>query len=196
MRIVAPFGETAVAGYTVAIRIVVFALLPAWGLSNAAATLVGQNLGAKQPERAEKSVWLTGAFTMAFLGLVMAVFLVWGEDLVRFFTENPATVEVGADALRIFSYGYVFYGWGMVIAQAFNGAGDTWTPTRLNFVCFWFLQIPLAWFLARQPGIGPQGVFWSVAVAESVLAMIGALLFRRGRWKAVELAPDVGERAA
>ncbi len=191
MRIVAPFGEAAVAGYTIAIRIVVFAFLPAWGLSNAAATLVGQNLGARAPERAERSVWLTGLYNMGFLLLVTVVFLALAPELVAIFTQQPATLAIGVQALRTLSYGYVFYAWGMVMTQAFNGAGDTWTPTRLNLLCFWCFQIPLAWTLARALELGPQGVFWSVCLAESVLAVAAILLFRRGRWKEIELAPDV-----
>ncbi len=190
MRIVSPYGEEALAGYTIAIRIVVFALLPSWGLCNAAATLVGQNLGAGRPERAERSVWLTGLFNTAFLGLVTVFFLVLAPWLIRFFTDNEPTERFGVAALRIMSTGYVFYAWGMVMVQAFNGAGDTMTPTKLNFVCYWLCQIPLAWVLAHGAGMGPSGVFWSVAIAESLLAVASILLFRRGRWKSVRLAPD------
>ncbi len=190
MRIVSPFGETAVAGYTIAVRIVVFAILPAWGLSNSAATLVGQNLGARQPERAASSVWLTGLYNMAFLALVSVVFLAFSPALVGVFTDRPETLAIGVRALRTLSYGYVFYAWGMVIAQAFNGAGDTLTPTWLNLFCFWCFQIPLAWTLAHPLGLGPGGVFWSVCLAESVLAVAAVLVFRRGRWKDVRLAAD------
>jgi MATE family, multidrug efflux pump len=190
MRIVAPFGSEALSGYTIAIRIVVFALMPAWGLANAAATLVGQNLGAGQPERAERSVWLTGLYNMVFMGAVTVLFLVLAPELVAIFTETPGTHDVGVRALRTLAYGYVFYAWGMVIAQAFNGAGDTLTPTRLNFFCFWCFQIPLAWALARPLGLGPDGVFWAVCVAESVLASAAILLFRRGRWKEARIAAD------
>ena len=165
MRIVSPYGSSAVAGYTIAVRIVVFALLPSWGLSNAAATLVGQNLGAGQPERAEKAVWLTGWFNTVFLALVTVVFVVFDRPLVAFFSDSADTVRHGANALRIISYGYVFYAWGMVVSQAFNGAGDTMTPTWINLVCFWFVQIPLAWTLAERFGAGPSGVFWAVAIA-------------------------------
>jgi putative MATE family efflux protein len=195
MRIVAPFGKEALAGYTIAIRIVVFALMPAWGLGNAAATLVGQNLGAERPERAERSVWLTGLYNMAFMGAVTVVFLACAPALVRIFTEKPETHALGVSALRILAYGYVFYAWGMVIAQAFNGAGDTLTPTRLNFLCFWCFQIPLAWTLARPLELGPPGVFWAVCVSESVLAVSAMLLFRRGRWKEAKIAADTGARA-
>jgi len=191
MRLVAPFGKESVAGYTIAIRIVVFALLPAWGVANSAATLVGQNLGARAPERAERAVWLTGFYTMVFLLGVTLVFLLFAPDLVGLFTDQPETLALGVEALRTLSYGYVFYSWGMVISQAFNGAGDTLTPTRLNLFCFWGLQIPLAWTLSRPLGLGPSGVFWSVCLAESVLAGTAVLLFRRGRWKDVRIAPDV-----
>ena len=191
MRIVAPFGKEAVSGYTIAIRIVIFAFLPAWGLANSAATLVGQNLGAGRPERAERSVWLTGLYNMAFLGAVTVLFLLLAPVLIGIFTEQPGTQEIGVQALRTLSYGYVFYAWAMVATQAFNGAGDTRTPTLLNLFCFWFFQIPLAWTLADRLEIGPLGVFWSVCGAESVLAVVAVLLFRRGSWKRVKIAPDV-----
>jgi putative MATE family efflux protein len=190
MRIVAPFGSAALSGYTIAIRIVVFALMPAWGLANAAATLVGQNLGAQQPERAERAVWQTGLYNMVFMCTVTVLFLALAPQLVGIFTEAPETHAVGVRALRTLAYGYVFYAWGMVVAQAFNGAGDTLTPTRLNFFCFWCFQIPLAWTLAHKFELGPDGVFWSVCVAESVLAVAAILLFRRGRWKEARIAPD------
>lgn len=190
-KIVAPFGKEVLSGYTIAVRIVIFALMPAWGLSNAAATLVGQNLGARQPERAERSVWLTGFYNMVFMCLVTALFLAFAPELVAFFTDKPETHAIGVQALRTLAYGYVFYAWGMVIAQAFNGAGDTQTPTRINFFCFWCFQIPLAWTLAHPLGMGPQGVFWSVCIAESVLAAVAILLFRRGKWKQMQIAADV-----
>jgi putative MATE family efflux protein len=190
MSIVAPFGKEAVSGYTIAIRVVVFALMPAWGLANSAATLVGQNLGASQPARAERSVWLTGVYNMVFMAAVTLLFLAFAPAIVSIFTEQPETHAIGVRALRTLSYGYVFYAWGMVLAQAFNGAGDTLTPTRLNLVCFWGFQIPMAWLLARQVGHGPAGVFWAVCLAESVLAVCAMLVFRRGRWKSVLLAPD------
>jgi putative MATE family efflux protein len=190
MRIVAPFGSAVLSGYTIAIRIVVFALMPAWGLANAAATLVGQNLGARRPERAERSVWLTGGYNMVFMGAVTVLFLAFAPGLVSMFAAKPETHAVGVRALRTLAYGYVFYAWGMVVAQAFNGAGDTLTPTRLNFFCFWCFQIPLAWCLARPLGLGPDGVFWSVCVSESVLAVSAIWLFRRGRWKEARIAAD------
>lgn len=191
MRIVSPFGAAAIAGYTIAIRIVIFAILPSWGLANAAATLVGQNLGARRPDRAERAVYLTAWWNTAFLGLVTVVFLLFARPMIGLFTSEPETARVGVAALRIISAGYVFYAWGMVMVQAFNGAGDTMTPTRINLVCFWFLQIPMAWLLARGLEVGPPGVFWSVAVCESVLAAVSILIFRRGRWKEASVGEDV-----
>jgi putative MATE family efflux protein len=196
MRIVAPFGEAALAGYTIAIRVVIFAFLPAWGFSNAAATLVGQCLGAGRPDRAARAVWLTGGFTMAFLALVTVVFVTLAPWLIAIFTAEPPTAAVGVAALRTLSYGFVFYAWGMVVVQGLNGAGDTVTPTWINFFCFWVLEIPLAWALARPAGLGPEGVFWSVCVAESTLAVVAVLIFRRGRWKTTTLAADEGGAAA
>jgi putative MATE family efflux protein len=187
MRIMAPFGAEAVAGYTIAIRIIVFAILPAWGLSNAAATLVGQNLGAGQVDRAERSVWTTGLYNTVFLMGVTVLFVFAAETLVSMFQSDPTIVAVGARALRVISYGYVFYAWGMVMAQAFNGAGDTMTPTWMNLLCFWGGQIPLAWTLAHSAGLGPEGIFWSVTLSETVLALLMIELFRRGRWKGREV---------
>jgi putative MATE family efflux protein len=183
VRIVAIFGSAAIAGYTVAIRIIVFALLPSWGVSNAAATLVGQNLGAGKPERAERSVWVTGFANMVFLGVVTVVFVIFAEPLVGIFTTDPAVVPYGVDCLRYVSYGYVFYAYGMVMVQAFNGAGDTYTPTVINLLCYWLFQIPLAYALAIPAGYGAQGVFLAITIAESILAVVGILAFRRGRWK-------------
>jgi putative MATE family efflux protein len=187
MRIMAPFGAEAVAGYTIAIRIIVFAILPAWGLSNAAATLVGQNLGAGHTDRAERSVWVTGLYNTVFLIGVTVLFVSADEALVSLFQTDADVVAVGARALRVISYGYVFYAWGMVMAQAFNGAGDTMTPTWINLLCFWGGQIPLAWIFAHQAGLGPDGIFWSVTLSETVLALMLIELFRRGRWKGQEV---------
>jgi putative MATE family efflux protein len=184
VRIVARFGSAAVAGYTVAVRILVVALLPSWGMSNAAATLVGQNLGAGKPERAERSVWLTGLANMAFLGCVTVVTLIFAEEMIGLFTKEPAVVPYGVACLRYVSYGYVFYAWGMVLVQSFNGAGDTWTPTLINIGCFWALEIPLAYALALHTGMGASGVFLAITVAEATLAVAGFLAFRRGHWKA------------
>ncbi len=183
MRIVSIYGSNALAGYTISIRIIMFALLPSWGLSNAAATLVGQNLGAKRPDRAEKAVWFTGLYNMAFLGLVTVLFVLFARPIVGVFTQDEAIASVGISSLRIISYGYIFYAWGMVLIQSFNGAGDTMTPTWINLFCFWVLQIPMAWVLARVVGLGPEGVFWSVAGAESVLATVAFILYKRGGWK-------------
>jgi putative MATE family efflux protein len=183
MRVVATYGSAAIAGYTIAIRIMTFTFLPAWGLSNAAATLVGQNLGAKQPERAERSVWVATMYNVAFLVSVGIVSILFDETLVGFFTSDPDVLRYGAACLRIVSYGYGFYAVGLIVTQAFNGAGDTSTPTRLNVLCFWVLQLPLAYGLAKWLALGPHGVFWASAVSESMLAVFSWMLFRRGTWK-------------
>jgi putative MATE family efflux protein len=186
-RIVALFGGAALAGYTVAIRIIIFALLPSWGMSNAAATLVGQNLGAGKPERAERSVWVTGFCNMVFLGGVTVVFIVLAEPLIGIFTTEPEVVPYGVNALRYISYGYVFYAYGMVMVASFNGAGDTATPTFLNLFCYWLFQIPLAYALALPFGLGARGVFIAITIAESTIAVLGVLIFRRGRWKTQQI---------
>jgi Na+-driven multidrug efflux pump len=187
MRIIAVFGSDALAGYTIAVRIAMFSILPAWGMSNAAATLAGQNLGAKKPDRAEKSVWRCGWYTMTFLGIVGVVFLLNAEALVRLFTPDLAVVARGAEALRIFSYGYVVYAWGLVIVQAFNGAGDTYTPTWINLFCFWMLELPLAYLLAEPLGVGYRGPAIAVVIAESTMTIVSIVIFRRGRWKTREV---------
>jgi putative MATE family efflux protein len=187
VRIVSVFGSEAVAGYTIAVRIFVFTLMPSWGFSNAAATLVGQNLGARQPERAERSVWITGVVNMVFLALVSVVYVFGNELLVRIFTQEPAVLAAGAQCLRIVALGYVFYAWGMVMPQAFNGAGDTLTPTKINFFCFWLLEIPLAYLMAIHLGAHQSGVYWSIVVAESTAGVVGIVLFRRGRWKEMKV---------
>ena len=175
--------ECYIFSYPIAMRIVVFALLPAFGLSTAAATLVGQNLGAGEPERAERSVWMTGLCNMVFLGSVTIFFLFLPESLVAIFTNDPQVVPTAVNCLRIISYGYVFYAWEMVVIQAFNGAGDTFTPTMINISCFWLFQLPLAFILAQTLEIGPSGVFWAIAISYSISAVVGMVLFRRGRWK-------------
>jgi putative MATE family efflux protein len=183
VRILTPFGAAALAGYTIALRIIVVAILPSWGMTNAVATLVGQNLGAGKPDRAERSVWITGFYNMAFLILVAIVFISWPEALIGVFTRDPEVLALGSLCLRVVSYGYAAYAWGMVLVQAFNGAGDTATPTWINFFCYWLFQIPLAVVLARVLGLGPLGVFLAITIAESVIAVVGITIFRRGRWK-------------
>jgi putative MATE family efflux protein len=183
VRILTPFGAAPLAGYTIALRIIIVAILPSWGMTNAVATLVGQNLGAGKPDRAERSVWITGLYNMLFLIGVAVVFIVWPEPLIRVFTSDPAVLAFGATCLRVVSYGYAFYAWGMVMVQAFNGAGDTTTPTWINLGCYWLFQIPLAYGLARVAGLGPLGVFLAITIAESVVAVVGILAFRHGRWK-------------
>jgi putative MATE family efflux protein len=183
VRMVASFGSVAVAGYTVAMRIFIFAILPSWGMANAAATLVGQNLGAGKPDRAEQSVWRAGFYNMAFLGLVAVVFVIFARSLTSIFTDDPSVIQVASTALRVISYGYIFYAWGMVVMQAFNGAGDTYTPTAISICTNWLMQIPLAWFLAFKMGIGPNGIFSAVALSASIYAIVAVLVFRRGTWK-------------
>ncbi len=183
VRIVSFFGSAALAGYTIAIRIVIFVILPSWGLSNAAATLVGQNLGAGHPQRAEQAVWRTGLYNMLVLGLIGVVFIFTATPLVRLFTHDPAVVPLAASALRILSYGNIAYAYGMVMLQSFNGAGDTVTPTIVNFFGFWVLEIPLAWWLALHLGLHSTGVYVSIVIAQAAVAMASMLLFRRGKWK-------------
>jgi putative MATE family efflux protein len=186
-RIISHFGSAAMAGYTIAIRVIVFTILPSWGMANASATLVGQNLGAGQPERAEKSVWKTGFYNMIFLGLVMVIFLFLSSPILRFFSAEEAVVAYGTQCLQIVAFGYLFYGYGMVITQSFNGAGDTRTPTLLNLFGFWCFQIPLAYLLAIQLDFGPNGVYAAIAIAESAIAVAGICLFRLGKWKTVKV---------
>lgn len=187
MRITADFGSEAVAGYTIAIRLIIFTILPSWGLSNAAATLVGQNLGAGEPERAEKSVWRAGYYNTLFLLGVSVLFFSFAPQLLSLFTEERAVLEAGVLSLRIICVGYVFFSYGMVISQSFNGAGDTFTPMLVNIICFWFLQIPLALLMAKTLGMGLAGVCWAIVLSETVLAAIFIVLFRRGRWKTVAI---------
>ena len=179
----ASFGTDALAGFAIAIRIIIFALLPSWGLANAAATMVGQSLGAGKPERGEQAVWKAGFYNLIFLGFAGLVFVIFADQIAYRFTKDLVVAGIAAECLRIISYGYVFYAYAMVLTNAFNGAGDTWTPTWLNFFCFWLWEIPIAWVLARHFNLGPQGSAWAVTIAFSTLAVASAVMFRRGRWK-------------
>ncbi|MCO7227189.1 MATE family efflux transporter [Pleionea sp. CnH1-48] len=183
VRIVSLYGSEAVAGYTIGIRLIMFAILPAWGMSNAVATLVGQNLGAGHPDRAEQSVWTIARYNVSFMLLVAITFIALAEPIIRLFSSDPMVVQYGVDCLRYISYGYGFYAIGMIMVQAFNGAGDTVTPTKINFFCYWLFQLPLAYLLAQWMQLGPEGVFLSVMIAESVLALVGVWVFRKGHWK-------------
>ena len=184
-RIIAQFHDTAIAGYQVAIRILVFFILPAWGMSNAAATLVGQNLGAKLPDRAERSVRTAALYNALFMTLVSTIFLVAAGPIVSIINRDPGVEAVATMGLRIVSLGYIFYGVGMVLTNAFNGAGDTLTPTIINLFCFWAFQIPLAWFLAIFLKLGPKGVFMAILIAETSVTVVSFFLFRRGKWKKI-----------
>jgi putative MATE family efflux protein len=183
VRIVSIFGAAAIAGYTIAIRVVIFVILPSWGMGNAAATLVGQNLGAGHPERAEKAVWRTGLYNMLFLGTIGVIFIFFAEPIIRLFTQDPAVVPLGAACLRIVSYGNIGYAYFMVMMQAFNGAGDTITPTIVNFFGFWLFEIPLAYWLAISMHMRSNGAFFAIAIAESAMAAVSAVLFKQGKWK-------------
>jgi putative MATE family efflux protein len=183
MRIMAVFGSHALAGYTIAIRIIMFALLPSWGMSNAAATLVGQNLGARKPDRAQRSVWITGLSNMVFLGVISLVFIFFPEPLMIIFTRDEQVIGIGVDALRVIGFGFPLYALQMVMSQAFNGAGDTRTPTVVNFFCFWLLEIPLAYTLALRMGLREWGIFLAILLAESVAAIASVVLFRQGKWR-------------
>ncbi len=187
IRILSGFGSQALAGYTIAIRVIVFAILPASGMANAAATLVGQNLGARQPERAEQSVWKTAFYNMLFLGCISIVFFLGAKPIISFFNQEPEVIRYGTLCLKIVCLGYIFYAYGMVISSSFNGAGDTKTPTILNFFGFWLFQIPLAYLIAVVWEVGPEGVFWAISIAESAIAIVAILLFRRGTWKTVKV---------
>ncbi len=187
MRILAGVGSEAVAGATIALRIAMFSLMPAWGMSNAAATLVGQNLGAGLPGRAESAVWRTGAYNMVFMVAVSVAYFLYNEELIRLFTDDARVVEVGAEWLRILSYSYFVYGWWMVAVQAFNGAGDTATPTKINLVFFWLIQIPLSYYLAITLDWKQSGVFWGVFFSETSVGLFTLWLFTRGRWKTAQV---------
>jgi len=187
MRILADIGSEAVAGSTIALRIMMFTMMPAWGLSNAAATLVGQNLGAGNPERAESAVWKTGIYNMIFLVGVSIVYFFFNHSLMRIFTNDERVIEIGAEWLRILSFSYFVYGWWMVSTQAFNGAGDTRTPTKINLVFFWLIQIPLSYLLAIKLGWQHSGVFWAIFFSETAVGLFTLWLFTRGKWKTVKV---------
>jgi putative MATE family efflux protein len=183
VRILSAFGSAALAGYTIGIRVIIFAILPAYGLSNAAATMVGQNLGAHSPERAEASVWTAARYNVYFLGSIGLAFLLFAPQIARLFTADPAVAPFAVGCLRTVSLGFVFYAYGMTLTSAFNGAGDTWTPTFINLFVFWLWEIPLAWWLSTRAGFGARGVFIALTVAYSSLAIVSWFVFRRGTWK-------------
>jgi Na+-driven multidrug efflux pump len=183
VRVISTFGSDVLAGYTIGIRTVIFAILPAWGLANAAATMVGQALGAKNPDRAEASVWTAGKYNAIVLGLISIIFVVLAPQIVSIYTDDPRVAPYATSCLRIVSTGFVFFAYGLVFTQSFNGAGDTWTPTWINLGCFWLFQIPLAWLLAIRMKMGPDGVFIAMTAAFSLLAIVSGVIFRRGWWK-------------
>ena len=183
VRTISSFGTHVVAGYIIGIRVIIFALLPSWGMSNAAATMVGQALGAGKPERAERAVWKAGFYNFIFLGTVGLIFVLFARQIIGLFTTDPNVMPYGVDCLRIVAYGFLFYAYGMVLTQSFNGAGDTWTPTIINLFVFWLWELPLAYVLAKVFGLGPRGVFLAIMIAFSTLAIVSALIFRRGKWK-------------
>ncbi len=183
VRIISVFGSVAVAGYTIGIRIIIFSLLPSWGLSNAASTLVGQNLGAGKPERAQRAAWITGFTNMTLLGLISLVFIAFPGFFVRMFINDTEVLKAGITCLQIVSSGFLFYAFGMVMTQSLNGAGDTYTPTLLNFICFWLIEIPLAYFLSIVAGFETNGVYYAIVIAESILTLLGIYVFSRGKWK-------------
>jgi putative MATE family efflux protein len=183
VRIISSFGSNAVAGYTFGIRVIIFALLPSWGMANAAATMVGQALGAGDPDRGERAVWKAGFYNMIFLGVVGLLFIFFAPQIIWLYTSDPNVSHYGVDCLRIVAYGFLFYAYGMVLGQSFNGAGDTWTPTVINLFVFWLWEIPLAYVLSVVLGLGPRGVFIAITIAFSTLAVVSAAVFRQGRWK-------------
>lgn len=187
MRIMSEFGSEVLAGYTIAIRVMMFTFMPSWGMSNAAATLVGQNLGAGKPDRAEKSVWITGKYNAIFMLIVSVVYLVFAKQILSLFSSEVDVIKFGALALQVIAAGYVFYAYGMVVIQAFNGSGDTKTPTWINFVAFWLFQIPFAYVVSIHFNIGALGVFLAVVLAEALLATLGIIWFRKGKWKSVKV---------
>lgn len=187
MRIISEFGSQAVAGATIAMRIMMFTLMPAWGMSNAVATLVGQNLGAQKPERAERSVWVTGFWNMCFLIGVAVFYFIFSESLVGIFTDDTDVIRIGGKWLTIVSYSYFVYAWWMVSVQAFNGAGDTATPTKINLVFFWLIQIPLSYLMGKTFGLEHTGVFWAIFISETSVGLFTLWLFKRGKWKTVQV---------
>ncbi len=187
MRIMSEFGSEVLAGYTIAIRVMMFTLMPAWGMSNAAATLVGQNLGAGHPERAEDSVWKTGKYTAIFMAIVSVIYLLFAKTIIGWFTTETEVVKQGALCLQVIAAGYVFYAYGMVVIQSFNGSGDTKTPTYINFICFWLFQLPFAYVGAIYLDFGPKGVFWAITLAEVLIAIIGIAWFKKGKWKEMKV---------
>ena len=187
VRIISEFGSDAVAGYTIAFRIIIFTILPSWGVANAAATLVGQNLGANNPDKAEEAVWIAAFYNMLFLTAISLLFFIKAEDFVNIFTTVPNVVQEATLSLKIICCGYIFFAYGMVVSQSFNGAGDTLTPTLINFICYWLIQIPLAWITAVNFGFEGSGVYFSIAFSLSILAIISVVLFKRGKWKTVNV---------
>lgn len=187
MRIMSEFGSDVLAGYTIAIRVMLFTLMPSWGMSNAAATLVGQNLGAQKPDRAEKSVWVTGKYNAYFMATVSILYLLFAKQIILLFNKEPQVVQFGALCLQVIAAGYVFYAYGMVVIQSFNGAGDTKTPTWINFICFWLIQLPFAYVVSINFDVGPKGVFWAITIAEVMIALIGVWWFKKGKWKLVKV---------
>ncbi|MGB5645819.1 MAG: MATE family efflux transporter [Muriicola sp.] len=183
MRLMAEFGSEALAGYTIAIRVMMFTFMPAWGMSNAAATLVGQNLGAGKPDRAEKSVWITGKYNAIFMFSISLIYLIFARGIISLFTDVPAVIEIGALCLQVVAAGYVFYAYGMVVTQAFNGAGDTRTPTKINFIAFWLIQLPFAYLVSLYLDWGVLGVFIAITLAEVLLSVMAVFWFRKGHWK-------------
>lgn len=187
MRIMSEFGSEVLAGYTIAIRVIMFSLMPSWGMSNAAATLVGQNLGANKPDRAEASVWKTGKYNAIFMFSISIIYLCFAEKIIMLFNTTPQVVEYGTLCLQIIAAGYVFYAYGMVLTQAFNGAGDTRTPTKINFLIFWVLQLPFAYVMAITFKFGAVGVFLAISIAEVLLTVLSYVLFKKGKWKEIKV---------
>jgi Na+-driven multidrug efflux pump len=187
VRIMSEFGSEVLAGYTIAIRVMMFTLMPSWGMSNAAATLVGQNLGANKPERAEQSVWKTGKYNAWFMGMVSLGYIFFATHILGWFSEETDVIKYGALCLQVIAAGYIFYAYGMVVIQSFNGAGDTKTPTYINFVCFWLFQLPFAYVMALVFNVGPIGVFLAITLAEMLIAIIAIALFKKGKWKEVKV---------